>query len=109
MDDTRLQQLLSFLDDKSGDSFLTFAVAKEYEQLGMVQQATEYYQKLQKADPDYVGLYYHLAKLYESMSKDVLALKIYNDGIAVAKKLGDFHALSELNNAKVNLEITLGN
>ena len=35
------------------------------------------------------------------------ALETYNEGINVAKKLADFHALSELNTAKTNLEIDM--
>ena len=34
------------------------------------------------------------------------ALKTFDEGIIVAKKLADFHALSELHTAKTNLEIT---
>jgi hypothetical protein len=58
-------------------------------------------------DPGYVGMYYHLGKLYEKMGEPELALEAYTAGINVAKKIPDFHALSELNNAKLNLEMEM--
>ena len=33
------------------------------------------------------------------------ALETYIEGIEISKKIKDFHALSELNTAKLNLEI----
>jgi len=35
------------------------------------------------------------------------ALNIYEEGIIVARQLNDTHALSELKNAKMNLEIEM--
>lgn len=41
------------------------------------------------------------------MEEPDLALEAYTAGINVAKKIPDFHALSELNNAKLNLEMEM--
>jgi hypothetical protein len=54
-----------------------------------------------------VGMYYHLAKLYEKLENVDLAIQTYTEGINVAKRLSDFHALSELNSAKMNLEMEM--
>lgn len=105
----RLEKLLNFLKSSPNDSFLLFAVAKEYESNGHQDKALKYYMILKDQDPEYIGLYYHLAKLYENIQEEVLALRIYNEGIALAKKKADYHSLSELNNAKMNLELLLGN
>lgn len=109
MSKDRLLTLLEYLEAKPEDSFLLFAVAKEYEQKDDLSKALGYFLKLKKLDPDYIGLYYHLGKLYENISEDHLAMGIYNEGIALAKKIGDFHALSELNNSRTNLNLQLGN
>jgi len=109
MTNNRLDTLLTYLNDSPTDSFILFAIAKEYEKLDHLDRALKYYLQLKTADEDYVGLYYHLGKLYEEIDEDILALSTYADGIALAKKLKDLHALSELNNAKVNLELQLGN
>lgn len=105
----RLTKLLGMLEQKPSDSFLLFAIGKEYESMGKLDRTLKYYLQLQDADPEYIGLYYHLGKLYEKIQEEILALKTYKAGIELAKSTDDFHALSELNNAKMNLEILLGN
>ncbi len=109
MSSERLDKLLDFLKSSPNDSFLLFALAKEYENIGQIDQALLHYTKLKEIDSKYIGLYYHLGKLYERIQEEILALRTYKEGINLAKELGDFHALSELNTAKTNLEMTLGN
>ncbi len=109
MAEERLEKLLNFLKSSPNDSFLLFAIAKEYETNQQMDMALKYYLQLKENDADYIGLYYHLAKLYEYLEEKILALQTYTDGIALAKRLTDYHALSELNNAKMNLELELGN
>ncbi|MBK8967698.1 MAG: tetratricopeptide repeat protein [Saprospiraceae bacterium] len=99
----RLQILQEMLAKSPDDSFTLFAVAKEYEGLGQADQALAFYLKLRDLDPDYVGLYYHLGKLYEKMAQPDPALQAYRTGMEVAKKQGDNHAWSELNGAKLEL------
>ncbi len=105
MNESRLNKLLEFYNSEGSDSFIIFAVAKEYENFERFDKALEFYLELKQKDPDYIGLYYHLAKLYEELEKRELALTTYDEGLALAKKLRDFHALSELNNAKMNYEM----
>ena len=58
----RLKRLQSFLDASPGDSFILFAIAKEYEKLNQPNEALDHYLTLKSNDPEYVGLYYHLGK-----------------------------------------------
>ena len=99
----RLDQLLDMLS-KSYEPFLLFAVAKEYEKMQQLPDAEENYKKLLADFPDYVGSYYHYGKLIEKQAHFERAIEIYSLGIAVAQKVGDRHALSELAEAKMNLE-----
>ncbi|MBK9737794.1 MAG: tetratricopeptide repeat protein [Saprospiraceae bacterium] len=103
----RLLMLQEMVLGDPDDSFISYALAKEYENLGMFEDALGQFLKLKTKDPNYVGLYYHLAKLLEHLEENTKALIIYNEGIEVAKKIPDFHALSELNSAKLNLEMEL--
>lgn len=103
MPDTRLKQLFSFLESSPNDAFITFAIAKEYENLNDLDKSLEYYLKLEQHTPDYVGTYYHLGKLYEMLEKFKEAFFTYKKGMQIAKKIGDQHALSELAGAKLNL------
>jgi len=103
----RMTELMNLLEKDPHDSFLLFAIAKEYEGHDMPDQAEHYYLTLKRSNPSYVGLYYHLAKLYEEMGKTEDALNIYDEGVFMAGKMNDQHALAELKNARMNLELML--
>ena len=103
----RLETLLEMLEKDPQDSFLIYAVAKEYESNDNVPKAIEVLESLRILDPRYVGLYYHLGQIYEKQGQSEKALQTYEEGIRIAKAIPDFHALSELNNVKVNLEMEM--
>lgn len=96
----RLEQLKSLLADAPGDSFITFAIAKEYEKTGDTDEALKHYLMIVEHDPQYVGLYYHLGKLYEERGDIPTAISTYEQGMNIAKAAGDDHAYSELAGAK---------
>lgn len=102
---SRLEQLVKMLKEDPKDSFLIFAIAKEYEKTNNLTEAINQYELLKKKDPNYVGLYYHLAHLYAETDQIERAMKVYDEGIVIAKRTSDFHALSELVNAKKNVEM----
>lgn len=104
MSTTRLQQIRAMLAESPTDSFLLFALAKEYEKLGQTEEALEQYEHLKAIDPGYVGLYYHLGKLLESRHRLEEALQVYRSGMEVADRAGDLHAKQELAAARLNLE-----
>ena len=99
----RLKLLKSMLEKSPTDSFLLFAIAKEYEGLGDNKAALDFFLDLKKGQPDYVGLYYHLGKLYEKNDEIEKAFFTYKDGMEIAKKAGDQHSLNELAGAKLFL------
>jgi len=99
----RLAYLLQLLEAAPQDTFLLFAIAKEQEKQGDLPQALAYYERLRTTDASYVGLYYHLGKLYEQTGQEASAIATYQAGMAVARRAGDAHALSELAVAKLNL------
>lgn len=100
----RLPYLLQLLDSSPNDTFVLFALAKEYENAGDQAQALSYYLRLKETDAGYIGLYYHLGKLYESLSETENARSTYQMGIEICKQTGDRHALSELQAALLNLD-----
>lgn len=107
MKTARIDQIKSFLMDKPNDSFLLFALAKEYEGLKNEELALATYLKLKEVDINYVGLYYHLGKLYEELEQSEKAISTYSEGIEIAKAKNDWHSLAELNNARTNAEMEL--
>ena len=99
----RLQKLLQFLEENPADDFLLFAIAKEFEKRGDDDSALTYYRKLREENEQYVGLYYHLGKLWERRSDPGRAFRTYTEGMEVARRAGDRHALSELAGARLLL------
>ncbi len=104
MSANRLNKIKTFLEGSPNDPFLLYALAKEYEKLGDEKSAISEFENLSKSHPDYVGTYYHLGKIYERQDEIEKALNVYENGITVAKKIGDKHALGELASAKLLIE-----
>jgi tetratricopeptide (TPR) repeat protein len=100
---SRLERLLQFLEAQPNDAFLLFALAKEYEGLNDTDNALKYYLHLRTTTPQYVGLYYHLGKLFEKLQQPEQALETYKTGMTIAKQERDMHAYSELAGAKINI------
>ena len=106
-ENSRLSSLLDLLNEDPDDGFLIFAIAKEYEGMENNEKAIAYLNELKEKQADYVGLYYHLAALYVKEEEEEKAMEIYDEGIKIAEKLKDLHALSELKSAKLNLELEM--
>jgi Tfp pilus assembly protein PilF len=98
----RLQQLLHFLEEEPDSPFNLYAIALEYIKLSDVEKALEYFDKLLKMHESYVPSYYHAAALYAETEQNEQAKAIYEKGIEISKKIGDAHALRELQNAYQN-------
>ncbi len=101
---SRLKQLLNFLSEDPKNSFVRFALAKEYEGMGKKKDALAAYESLRSEDPAYVGLYYHYAKLLETEERIEEAIGIYKEGMAQAKSQGDQHAHGEMATALWEIE-----
>ncbi|MCA1802828.1 MAG: tetratricopeptide repeat protein [Rhodothermaceae bacterium] len=99
MSDARIAQLKAFLVEDPHDNFTLFALALEYIKMGDAGQAEKLFKSILANDPAYVGVYYHLGKLYESLGDIGMARSTYIEGIAVTRKAGELHALSELETA----------
>lgn len=95
----KLNKLFQYLEANPNDSFARFSIAQEYKKQGYIEKAQDYFQQLKKQDPDYIGTYYHLGKLFEEKGDDEQAAQVYKEGMAIANKIGDQHALNELKQA----------
>lgn len=100
----RLERLLEFFNNEPNDPFLKYALATEYVRLNNEDLALKFYLDLLTNHEDYVGTYYHLGKLYEGLNQKEEALKTYEKGIQVARKIKDQHALNELLGVYNNLQ-----
>lgn len=100
----RIDKLKTFLDANPDDPFLKHALALEWIKQGNDFEAKRVFEGILQKAPDYVGSYYHLAKLLERTGERDAALAWYRKGIATAQAAGDKHALNELKAAYEELE-----
>lgn len=92
----RLEQLISILEQGSVDPFIRYAIATEYLKEKQFELAIQYYEDLVTNNPEYVGTYYHLGKLYYELGRQNDAEETFQKGIVVAREAKQMHALSEL-------------
>lgn len=99
----RIEKIKEFLKASPNDNFLRHALALEYIKVGDDAGARQLFEDILTGSPEYVGSYYHLAKLLEKMEETNLAIKWYEKGMAAAKTVGDNHAYNELQAAYEDL------
>lgn len=99
----RINKLLDFLKQSPKDNFLRHALALEYIKLGDDAKAKKIFVEILAESPNYVGSYYHLAKLFERVGETELAINYYEKGMAEAKIAKDNHSYNELQAAYEDL------
>jgi tetratricopeptide (TPR) repeat protein len=95
----RIEKILEFLSQQPQDNFLRHALALEYIKIGEDQKARDLFIEILTASPDYIGSYYHLAKILEKLAMRQDAIDWYEKGMAAAKLAKDDHAYRELQGA----------
>ena len=92
----RITKLKEFLQATPGDAFVQHALPLEYIKAGDDDSARSLFEQILERQPDYIGSYYHLAKLLERAGDQELAIRWYERGMTAAKQAGDQHAYNEL-------------
>jgi Tfp pilus assembly protein PilF len=95
----RISRLKQFLETNPNDSFVQHALALEYIKQGDDETAKQLFEKVLETDENYIGTYYHLAKLLERNNDVKNAIRVYEKGMLKAKEAGDNHAYNELQSA----------
>lgn len=106
MPETRLHQLLKFLEEDPRDPFNLYAVALEYIKTDP-QKAVPFFELLMDRHAEYVPSYYHYATLLVDLGQSERAKKILQVGIGIASKSGDLKAVKEMQNILSELEFDL--
>jgi len=99
----RIEQLKNFLKENPKDNFLRHSLALEYIKMGDDLKARILFEEILADSPDYVGSYYHLAKLLERLEQTPLAIEWYEKGMLAAKNANDQHTYNELQSAYEDL------
>ena len=99
----RIEKILEFLNLQPKDNFLRHALALEYIKIGEDLKAKDLFIEILEETPDYIGSYYHLAKMLEKLQDKTAAIEWYEKGMAAAKLAKDDHAYRELQAAYEDL------
>jgi Tfp pilus assembly protein PilF len=99
----RIEKILEFLNQQPKDNFLRHALALEYIKIGDDQKSRELFIAILNESPDYIGSYYHLAKVLEKLQEKDAAIEWYEKGMAAAKLAKDDHSYRELQAAYEDL------
>jgi Tfp pilus assembly protein PilF len=99
----RIEKILEFLNQQPKDNFLRHALALEFIKIGEDLKAKDLFIEILEETPDYIGSYYHLAKMLEKLQDKTAAIEWYEKGMAAAKLAKDDHAYRELQAAYEDL------
>lgn len=99
----RIERIQEMLATNGKDNFLRHALALEYIKEGKEAKAKELFVAILEEFPDYIGSYYHLAKLLERSGETQQAIEWYEKGMNAAKNAKDQHAYNELQSAYEDL------
>jgi len=96
---SRREMLEKFVAEKPNDAFARYGLALECAKLGDDGAATENFQKLLEAHPNYVAGYFQFGQHLAKLGRLDEARKLLSDGIVVAQKAEDMHARDEMQSA----------
>lgn len=102
-----LKKLAGYIKKNPDDSFSKFALALEFQKQGMYKKTRILFENILQNDPEYVGVYYHLGKLYETMDRLEEARQMYRQGMRIAGNQQKERTKSELEEALAQLESEL--
>ena len=99
----RIEKIQKFLEQNPNDLFLNHALALEYIKEEDDASARKHFERNLTNDANYVATYYHLGKLLERAGDPEEAIKIYEEGMMIAKLVKDGHSYNELQGAYEDL------
>src|SRR5262245_48278660 len=97
-----LERLQEFLKTRPHDSFVRYGLAMEYSKLGRSSDAMSTSLQLIDDDPDYVAAYLQAGIALTRDGRIEEAQEVYRKGIETAARMGESHALGELQGALAN-------
>ncbi len=105
----KIRDLAASLKKNPNDSFTKFALALELLKKDDVSKARVLFESVLEQDPEYLGVYYHLGKLYERTGRPEDAQSMFTNGLKVARDQNDKRTELELLDALESLNIELNN
>jgi predicted Zn-dependent protease len=100
---SRLDQLRQLLEKDPNDPFLRYGIAMEHMKAQRRAEALAEFSTLLREHPDYVAGYFMAGRTHEQAGDIPAARKMYEEGIAAARRTGDLHAAGEIGDAMAAL------
>lgn len=104
MTQNKIKLLAQAVSRNPDDSFSKFALALELIKSDRVDQALVLFESIYRNEPSYLGVYYHLGKLYQHLERTEDAEKCFSEGIDLAKQQNEARTRSELQEALLQLK-----
>lgn len=104
-----IKRLAKILKANPNDSFTKFALALELLKKNEVTKSRVLFESILEQEPDYLGVYFHLGKLYEQIGSSEKAKNLYTAGIDLAEEQNNQRTKLELQDALVLLNSELNN
>ncbi|MBD78589.1 MAG: tetratricopeptide repeat protein [Crocinitomicaceae bacterium] len=95
----RIKLIKEMLSSNSTDPFLNYAAALEYNKIGDKEKSINLLLGIVNNNPEYLGAYYQLGKLYEEQNQSDKAIVIFKKGRKVALEQNNQKTLGELTEA----------
>jgi len=96
---SRIDPLKALIAQDPANSRYRFMLAMEYKNAGDAASAVSALEELSGVDPDYVSAHFLAGQICEEAGDLGRARTFYQAGVACAKRIGDAHALSEIQGA----------
>lgn len=93
---SRLESVKALVQQAPGDSRIRFMLCMEYMSASQFSEALREFDELLARDANYVAAYYQAGRASEELERPDDARSYYARGIETARRIGDAHALSEL-------------
>jgi Tfp pilus assembly protein PilF len=93
---SRRQQLEAMLADTPEDAELRYMIAMEYVSAGDDAAAVRSFEELIKVTPNYPPAYHQAGRALQRLNRIAEARAVLSQGIPIAQKSGDHHAVGEM-------------
>lgn len=100
---SRREKLLEMLKSNPEDPFLHYGLAMEHRTAGQLDEALACLEKAIECDAEYVAAYFHQGQIRAEQGNSDAARQILRDGIDVARRVGDGHAVEEMSELLASL------
>jgi cytochrome c-type biogenesis protein CcmH/NrfG len=92
----RIAALADILAQNPNDTFARYGLAMEYSNQGDLDRSLAEFSTLLKTNPDYTPGYFMAAQALAKADRIAEAKTMLTDGIATARRVGNLHALGEM-------------